>query len=142
MLNIRKAEKPDCSEVYRLICELEETQFDYAAFEAVYCRNLAVSSYHYLLAELDGQAVGFGSLLVKEPLHHACFVGEIIELVVERQHTGKRIGSQLLCALKEAAKGNGCKSIEVMSKMRRVDAHRFYERDGFDKNWYGLSKQL
>ena len=142
MLNIRKAEQADCNEVYRLICELEETKFDYDAFEAVYCRNLNLPAYHYFLAELDGNVVGFGSLLVKEPLHHACVISEIIELVVEHAHTGNRIGAHILDAIEKTAKENGCSSIEVMSNMRRVDAHRFYERDGFVKNWYGLSKAL
>jgi (aminoalkyl)phosphonate N-acetyltransferase len=142
MLEIRKALVYDIDSVYRLICELEAAKFDYEKFRKVFLYNLGMENVRYLLAILDGEVIGFGSVIIKTPLHHACRVAEIVELVVSGQNTSKGIGTELLKQLEEVANASNCESIEVVSNMRRSSAHKFYEQSGYHKGWYGFSKKF
>jgi hypothetical protein len=48
----------------------------------------------------------------------------------------------MLRAAEEALAGQGCYMVEVTSQVRRIDAHRFYERLGYERTSVRLAKEL
>lgn len=141
-VRIRFATPDDCQTVYQFVCDLEETSLDPVRFADVFARNLQNSSVWYLLAEQDGQAVGFASCHAQYVLHHAGRVGEIQELYVAPAHRGQQIGRQLVAALDALAVREGFINLEVTTNQQRTDALRFYERESFQRTHYKLVKSL
>lgn len=56
---------------------------------------------------------------------------EIAALVVDEQHRGKKIGEQLVNAIKEWSRQQGYRKIAVRSNVLRNRAHHFYLTCGF-----------
>lgn len=52
------------------------------------------------------------------------------DIVVFSERRGEGIGAQLIAAAREWAEAHGCNHLELSSGIGRVDAHRFYEREG------------
>jgi GNAT superfamily N-acetyltransferase len=52
------------------------------------------------------------------------------DLVVSREARGRGIGKALLDAATEWAREHGCTHLQLSSGLGRVDAHRFYRREG------------
>jgi GNAT superfamily N-acetyltransferase len=65
-------------------------------------------------------------------------------LVVDAEYRGQHIGQLLMEAAEEWARGLGCKLVWIRSNIIREDAHRFYDRIGYEKikTSYTLEKVL
>ena len=53
------------------------------------------------------------------------------DLVSDEAERSKGYGRTLLDWLKQQARDNGCAELQLISHTRRIDAHRFYHREGF-----------
>ncbi|GAB3959875.1 aminoalkylphosphonate N-acetyltransferase [Spirosoma harenae] len=132
-LQIRDATLTDAPIVYDFLCTLEESILDRTAFDTVYNQNLVNPSIHYLVAELNGQVVGFVSCHVQILLHHCGKVGEIQELFVLPAFRNQRIGQKLVDELKSLAIQENFVNLEVTTNQKRIDTIRFYERESFKR---------
>lgn len=139
---LRPATADDTPIVYALICELKQAEFDRQAFETGFLANLQDSNMHYQLALLDGAAIGMIGLHMQFHLHHARWIGEIQELVVMPQARGLRVGSTLLAWAEETARAAGAELTELSTSVKRVDAHRFYLREGYAQSHFRFTKPL
>ena len=95
-----------------------------------------------LVAELDGVVVGCLSTSVMRVLHRPAPVGRIAMMVVDEALRSRGIGAELVHAAEEALAAQGCYMIEVTSHVRRTDAHRFYERLGYERTSVRLAKAI
>ena len=95
-----------------------------------------------LLAELDGAVVGCLSTSVMRVLHRPAPVGRISMMVVDEAVRGRGIGAALVRAAEEVLAAQGCYMVEVTSNVRRAEAHRFYERLGYERTSVRLAKEL
>jgi GNAT superfamily N-acetyltransferase len=85
-----------------------------------------------LVAETDsGQVVGWVHGSIRKLLVIAPHI-ELGELVVDESQRGQGIGEQLLHAVEAWASDQGIKTVLVRSNAIRVDAHRFYQRLGYE----------
>lgn len=139
---LRHATYEDVDDVYALICELKQAEFDTDAFYTGFAANLRDNNLHYQLALLEGRVVGMIGLHLQFHLHHANWIGEIQELVVMPQARGLRVGSQLLAWAEEKAREAGAEMTELSTSTRRVDAHRFYQREGYAPSHIRFTKAL
>lgn len=139
---LRRATAQDTEAVYALICELKQTRFDYPAFRAGFTANLQDTRLRYQLALLEGQAVGLIGLHLQYHLHHVNWIGEIQELVVMPQARGLKIGSQLLAWAEQEAREAGAEMTELSTSVKRHDAHRFYQREGYEQSHFRFTKAL
>jgi GNAT superfamily N-acetyltransferase len=91
----------------------------------------------------DGETIiGFVTLAIKNSLWQEGNLGWIDELVVDKNHQGKGIGTRLVRAITKVAVNKHCKRIELDSAFHRKQAHRFYEKNGFERRAFLFSKIL
>jgi predicted N-acetyltransferase YhbS len=95
-----------------------------------------------LVAERDGDVIGCLSTSVMRVLHRPAPVGRISMMVVDEALRGRGIGAGLVSAAEQALAEQGCYMVEVTSHLRRTEAHRFYERLGYERTSVRLAKEL
>jgi PhnO protein len=139
---IRKATITDLNDVYRLICELEETVLDKQNFEKVYIKNITDENIYYLVTLIENKIIAFVSIHIQYLLHHAGKVAEVQDLFVVQEHRNLNIGKILVQESEKWAKEQGANDIEVSSNQRRLQAHKFYERENYIKSHFKFTKQL
>lgn len=96
-----------------------------------------------LVAELDGEVVGVCQLIV---FRHFQYRGgrcaEIESVHVHPDHRGSGVGTVLMEAAVARAQELGCYRVQLTSNRVRTEAHRFYERLGFEPTHLGYKRSL
>lgn len=133
-VTIRRASAADREVIYNMICDLEKTILDRPGFDAAFDRNIASPNITYFLAEQDGKPVGMVSCHIQPLLHHAALVSEIQEMYVEPEYRSQKVGNALMEHVTAFARQEGAIQMEVTSRATREQAHRFYQREGFEKS--------
>jgi GNAT superfamily N-acetyltransferase len=128
---IRRARESDAEAVTALLGQLDYP-FEAEAVAPVLADVLADDAHVALVAEEDGEVVGFVNANFRRQLHHLAPVGTIDELVVDQDRRGRRVGEQLVEAVLEEARRRGADVVEVMTHERRERARAFYRRCGFE----------
>ncbi len=141
-LPLRPATLADVDAVYRLICELKHTHFDYPAFKQGFARNLQDPLRFYQLAWQQERAIGLIALHLQFHLHHVSWIGEIQELIVSQESRSEGVGRQLLLWAEATARDKGAEMMELSSGMSRENAHRFYRREGYQLTHARFTKVL
>jgi N-acetylglutamate synthase-like GNAT family acetyltransferase len=91
-------------------------------------------NHHLLVLEADGGIRGTLALIVIQNLSHRGAPFAIIEnVVVDQEDRGKTYGETLMKHAIDSAREHGCYKVSLTSNKRRTDAHRFYERLGFQR---------
>jgi PhnO protein len=140
---IRFAKDEDSREIFRLICELEETEFEYVVFEGYYRENICNKDYIYLVAADDGgEVIGYLSCHGQILLHHMAKVFEIQELFVKENYRNQKVGQLLIQSLEEQLKKEGYRFLEVTANIKRLNTHRFYIKCGFVQTHLKFTKTL
>lgn len=141
-IHIRPATIDDFEYVYEFVNLLEDERFDRRTQWEIYLQNAGNPNNIYLIAWAHNLAVGYLSCHVQNLLHHGGLVGEIQELYVNENGRGHGIGKLLVEKAEEIAKARGVLQLEVTSRLTREDAHRFYEREGFNFTHKKFTKKM
>jgi GNAT superfamily N-acetyltransferase len=106
----------------------------------------------WLVAELDGEAVGDAQAQLREPASDAAIqpgldLGRrrvyLGYLAVQAEHQGRGIGGRLLQAVEDWAREKGAELVVTDTNLRsNVGAIEFYESHGFEKQAVILRKRL
>jgi glucosamine-phosphate N-acetyltransferase len=143
MVVIRECKEKDFEQVLKLLEQLwPDKKLDREKLHQILLRGLKSESQSYICAVIDENLVGFCSLTIKNSLWQAGLLGHIDELIVDKHYHGKGIGSMLLGSITKLAKEKGCRRIELDSAFNRAEAHKFYEKNGFEKRAYLFSKEV
>lgn len=143
MFQIRPCRLEDFDVLRGLLRQLwPDESLEVDSLRAVFARGVAAESQAYFCVVAGGCVVGFGSITLKNNLWQAGYLAHVDELVVDRGHRGKGVGSQLLKHLIEFARQRGCRRIELDSAFHRKEAHEFYQRHGFENRALLFSKIL
>ena len=95
------------------------------------------------VAELDGEVIGTFQTALLTKLVGRGALSMVIEAVQTRgDMRGRGIGAIMIGQCIEDARRLGVKTVQLTSNMARLDAHRFYERLGFEKRHFGFSMKL
>jgi predicted N-acetyltransferase YhbS len=139
-LQIRAADRGDCAAIAGLIAQLgyEATEVD--VVERLV--EMEAEQRLVLVAELDGAVIGCLSTSIMRVLHRPAPVGRISMMVVDQALRGRGIGATLVRSAEKALRERGCYMVEVTSHVRRADAHRFYERLGYERTSVRLAREL
>ena len=80
-----------------------------------------------------GKVIGWLHVAARTQLtEDAC--AEILGLVVDENARGAGVGAALVRAAEAWARAEGCTRVRVRSRETRERAHRFYEREGYERN--------
>jgi GNAT superfamily N-acetyltransferase len=90
------------------------------------------SGYRLACAEVDGRVAAVAGFRVIELLAHGRVL-YVDDLVTDAAVRSSGHGKALLGWLVEEARRCGCGSLQLDSNAERLDAHRFYAREGMEK---------
>lgn len=96
-----------------------------------------------LVAEIDGQVMGMCQLIWFRHLQEkGGLCAELESVHVDASMRGHGIGGILVEAAVARAEEMGCYRVQLTSHRSRADAHRFYERHGFEPSHVGFKRYL
>lgn len=95
------------------------------------------------VAEQNGVVVGTFQTMLATTMSGRGSSSMIIEAVQTRADCrGQGIGAKMIAFCLARAKEQGCAQAQLTSNALRLDAHRFYERLGFQKSHFGFKIKL
>lgn len=98
---------------------------------------------HLVVAVREDKVVGTLQLTIIPGLSRRGATRSIIEGVrIHAQERGSGLGTQLIEWAVEESGRQGCRLVQLTSDVSRTDAHRFYERLGFEASHLGFKKNL
>jgi GNAT superfamily N-acetyltransferase len=140
VLRIRRGRPEDAGAIVALLAELGYDLPPEPA--AAFAIGLLADPAHVLLvAEADGRVVGFANANLRPQLHHLAPVCTLDELVVADGRRSDGVGARLVREVELIARERGADSLELTCNLRREGAHRFYEREGFERTSLKFAKQ-
>ena len=94
-----------------------------------------------LVARVDGEVRALATYRVMTMLYCGRLLS-IDDLVVDERVRSQGLGSQLLARLREEGRALGCNEIQLISRVTREQAHRFYFREGFGIECFHFRRRL
>jgi GNAT superfamily N-acetyltransferase len=146
----RLAERADLPSIVRMLADDElgsqrERYEDplpepyYAAFEQI--RN--DPNHELIVAEMDGKVVGTLHLMFLPSISFRGGLRAQVESVrVDGKYRNRGIGSEMMKWAIERAGARGAHILQLTSHKSRTEAHRFYERLGFEGSHLGMKLSL
>ena len=96
-----------------------------------------------LVATDRGEVVGVCQVMVFPHFQHTGgWCCELESVHVRADYRSQGVGTQLLEAAEALARRESCYRMQLTSRNVRLDAHRFYERQGFEATSQGFKKLL
>ncbi|PZH21171.1 GNAT family N-acetyltransferase [Streptomyces sp. NTH33] len=120
-----------------------ESPDDLAPYLTALERLSADPHQHLMVAVSEGRVVGTLQLSIIPGLSRRGSTRSIIEGVrVHSDERGSGLGTQLIEWAIDASRRQGCQLVQLTSDRTRADAHRFYERLGFEASHLGFKLRL
>ena len=138
-LLIREARPKDAETIAALLASL-----GYDVTQAEAKRRLArrkIGGEPALVADRGG-VIGCLTWHVTPVLHRPRPVGRITMMVVAEEARGEGVGAALVAEAEARLRTVGCGLVEVTSNVKRLRAHDFYEKLGYERTSYRFSKRL
>ncbi|MCI9016342.1 MAG: GNAT family N-acetyltransferase [Clostridia bacterium] len=139
---IRKLELKDIEEVFELLNELYKNKIEHSIFIEKYKESLNDDKFYGIVAIEDNKVVG---VLISRIINRLVKKRNILfidDLIVNEKYRNKGIGKLLIQVAINYATSKDCETVELTSYILNVNAHRFYENNGFEKNNYKFKKYL
>jgi GNAT superfamily N-acetyltransferase len=138
-IEIREARAADGEAIAGLISDLGHTMAADGVRERI---NSNLTGGPQLVATDEGRVIGLCGLHIMTVIYRPRPVGRITILEVAKEHRGQGIGRALVAEAERRLREAGCGMIELTSNERLVDAHRFYDRIGYEQTSKRFAKQL
>lgn len=95
------------------------------------------------VADRDGQVVGTLQLTFTQGLSRGGAIrGQIEAVRIASDLRGQGIGQQMIEWAVATCRSHGCAMVQLTTDKTRVDAHRFYDRLGFEQSHLGYKMVL
>jgi GNAT superfamily N-acetyltransferase len=99
-------------------------------------------NYKTFVALFENKVVGFITSIQALSVGFEIGYIHIQGLAVQKELQNKGIGTKLLKYVEDYSKEKGISSIILCSGFKRIDAHAFYEHNGYDKDSYCFDRVL
>jgi GNAT superfamily N-acetyltransferase len=147
-LEMRPATKDDVPEIVAMLADdplgaQRESPDDLTPYVTALERLSDDPNQHVMVAVREGRVVGTLQLTIIPGLSRRGSTRSIIEGV--RVHTDERgsgLGTRLIEWAIDSSRAQGCQLVQLTSDVTRTDAHRFYERLGFEATHVGFKLPL
>jgi GNAT superfamily N-acetyltransferase len=91
------------------------------------------------IAELDGDPVGsFQLTFIPGLMRRGMWRGQVEGVHIAAVHRNKGLGAEMMRFAIERCRERGCGVVQLTSNKKRLDAHRFYKRLGFEASHEGF----
>lgn len=149
-VSFRLAKRADLPSIVRMLADDElgsqRERFQEplpASYYTAYDQIEKDSNHELIVAELDGEIIGTLHLIFIPSISYQGGLRAQIESVrVDRKYRGQGIGSKLMKWAIERARRRNAQLVQLTSNESRKDAHRFYEKLGFDRAHLGMKLSL
>lgn len=94
-------------------------------------KSIEHSEYSIFIAKENGKVIAFAELHFTQFIHEEKPRVRLTAYCVDEQYRDKNIGSFFLNFLEDYSKRQHVSRLELTSNVRRLDAHRFYEKNGY-----------
>lgn len=141
-MEIRKTKLEDLDSVFELLNELYENKIEYSKFTQKYKDSLEDSSFYGIVAIENNKVVG---VLISRIINRLAKKKNILfidDLIVNEKCRNIGIGKLLIQTATAYAISKDCGALELTSMIQNINAHRFYENNGFEKRQYKFKKTL
>ena len=139
---IRRFEINDLDRVFELLNELYEGKLKYDVFSKIYQDKLNDNNSYYVVAVIDNKIVGVLTSELEVKLTRERKQMYIDTIIVDENYRNKGIGKTLMENALNYAKDNNCEIVELTSRIKNENAHRFYEGIGFKKHSFKFKMYL
>lgn len=113
------------------------------AYEAAFAAIMASPNDRLYVATLDGELVGtFQTTLITSMPGRGAKTLKIEAVQTRANLRGRGIGEAMVRFASERAREAGANSVTLTSNLVRTDAHRFYQRLGFEQSHAGFKMLL
>ncbi|MGW5114684.1 N-acetyltransferase family protein [Streptomyces noursei] len=147
-LEIRRATEADLPAIVTMLADdalgaTRESPDDLTPYRTAFAALDSDPNQHLVVADRGGRVVGTLQLTVIPGLSRRGATRTIIEAVrVHADERGAGLGTVLVEWAVAESERLGCQLVQLTSDATRVDAHRFYERLGFEASHLGFKRQL
>lgn len=143
MIIIRRASEGDADKVHGLLGQPDYSKMPHLdRFREIFYRNLYDPDIIFLVAEIDGGVVGFGSLYLSMQLQHCKPVAEIRDLAVNDHAHNMSVGAQLVNAMLLLARDRDCSCLEAYTERACKKSHQFFAKHGFTFTHFKLTLDM
>ncbi|MDX2527787.1 GNAT family N-acetyltransferase [Streptomyces europaeiscabiei] len=145
---IRPATEADVPEIVAMLADdplgaRRESPDDLTPYLAALDRLSGDPNQHVVVAVRENRVVGTLQLTVVPGLSRRGSTRSIIEGVrVHADERGGGLGTLLIEWAVDSSREQGCQLVQLTSDVTRTDAHRFYERLGFEATHVGFKLPL
>lgn len=120
-----------------------ENTADLAPYFAAFDRIMADPAQHLIVASRSGRLLGTMQLTLIPGLSGRGSTRALIEAVrVADGARGEGLGTRLIEHAIDLSRSAGAALVQLTSNASRTDAHRFYQRLGFERSHYGFKMKL
>ncbi|MFE4592424.1 GNAT family N-acetyltransferase [Streptomyces laurentii] len=147
-LAIRPAVHADLPAIVAMLADdplgaLRESPDDLTPYTDAFDRLDGDPHQHVIVAVRADRIVGTLQLTIIPGLSRRGMTRSVIEGVrVHADERGSGLGTQLIKWAVETSRAQGCGLVQLTSDVTRTDAHRFYERLGFEPSHLGFKLSL
>ncbi|MFC3573451.1 GNAT family N-acetyltransferase [Streptomyces yaanensis] len=147
-LEIRPAAADDVPAIVAMLADdplgaQRESPDDLAPYLSALERLSGDQNQHLVVAVRDGRVVGTLQLTVIPGLSRKGATRSVIEGVrIHADERGGGLGTRLIEWAIDESRRQGCQLVQLTSDATRTDAHRFYERLGFEASHVGFKRSL
>lgn len=108
-------------------------------YRAAFDEIQADANHRLVVAEQDGDIIGTLQISIIPGLPRFGMKRGVLENVhIRADHRGHGLGSEMVLWAIEQCRHAGCGLVQLTSNKVRLDAHRFYEKLGFEKSHEGF----
>ncbi len=147
-LEIRPASSQDIPAIVAMLADdplgaQRESPDDLTPYRTAFDRLAGDPNQHVMVAARGDKVVGTLQLTVIPGLSRRGSTRSIIEGVrIHGDERGSGLGTLFIEWAVEESRRQGCQLVQLTSDATRTDAHRFYERLGFEASHVGFKRQL
>jgi GNAT superfamily N-acetyltransferase len=147
-LTYRKATRDDLQAIVDMLADdhlgsTRESADDLSPYETAFAVIDADPHQYLAICERDGVIVGTMQLTTIPGLSHKGASRLLIEGVrVHRDARSGGVGTRMIQWAIGHAREHGCRMVQLTTDKSRADAHRFYERLGFQQTHLGYKMKL
>jgi len=146
----RRATRADLPAIVRMLADDElgsqREQVENPLPESYYSAFKQINSdpnHELIVAERNGEVIGTLHLMFLPSISFQGGLRAQVESVrVDKRFQSQGIGSEMMKWAMERARQRGAHVVQLTSHKSRVDAHRFYERLGFEGSHLGMKLNL